>query len=271
MNKGNSRLFILALLATIIYVSCISYLIIDSMLTKQNGYNIDKFVSKRHLEGQCHYYNIGMDDDRLRIGVPKEYDSYYKNGNVYVTLSSNYSSNDKELDDVKNHTYVLEFSIDGKATQELNRIYKFIWRIGDFLNLSSVDSIVTRTVASNDSSYLYNMCVTTENRVCSKMFEAYNYYTFPREYFLKNAIEITPGVSKGMEFSGPINKRLIGAFRRAFIVAKTKNPNLSITAARFDDSSLNYDSLNPTTIMYRLNLLDNINKLLDQCNKESLR
>src|SRR5690606_36732712 len=104
-----------------------------------------------------------------------------------------------------------------------------------------------------------------------KMFEAYNYYTFPREYFLRNAIEITPGVSKGMEFSGPINKRLIGAFRRAFIVAKTKNPNLSITASRFDNNSLNYDSLSPTTIMYTLNLLDNINNIFKQCGMEDFK
>lgn len=271
MNKENSRIFIMALLATIVYVFCISCIIIDSLFTNQNSYALSTFVSTKQYDGQCNYYDVESNDKKLRIGIPEQLDSYSKHGNVYATIISNYDSKNKGLDDSLNHKYVLEFSINDDAKRKVMNAYKAIWRVGDFFNFRLIGSIVTRRVYSKDRSYLYHMCKATESRACPPLTEGYNYYTYPKNYLLKHAVEIATTISNGREFSGPTNLKTRGAFVRAFIVATTNNPQLSITVARLNDKSLGYDALSPTTIMYRLNLMDNINKILDQCNKENLK
>ncbi|WP_315921080.1 hypothetical protein [Mesorhizobium sp. SP-1A] len=225
----------------------------------------EETLNKPNTENECSYFRINTNDSQKTIGLPKRLNPYLKDNKVYAEISSDLDTGRENLDKLLNHNYIIEIASDNLTAQAVGSLYRWTWWIEDSLASLKQPPIQTRTVYGATNTILDRRCDTTENRSCPTQAYAYNYYTFGNEYRYDKAVEVTQLISKGQEWSGPINERNVGSFQIAYIVATVLGSDTIISISRRKDESLKYDTFVPTPLKYRLNLLRKTQDFIAMC------
>lgn len=223
-------------------------------------------LDSQNNRNQCSYFTLNTDKGQQAIiGLPNSLNPYMEDNRIYAEISSDLDTGREKLDQLLNHNYIIEIASDDLTAQAVGSLYRWTWWIEDSIASLEQAAIQTRTVYGATNTILDRRCAPTKNRSCPTQAYAYNYYSFGHEYRYDKAVEVTQFISKGLEWSGPINERNVGSFQVSYIVATILGSDSIISISRHKDESLRYDTFTPTPLAYRLDLLQKTNDFLAMC------